>query len=140
MIAAATMSGTRLSFVAVPLEGTVKRYIQQFKKGGVGIVQKLVEQPAGWLVYFPRGHVIRVRNKEELRRYRLHKEPRIVNLEGLQDRNSPIGKLMFAQDEATRRGAMQNLEDQVIRLAEAKSGKVVLCRDASELTNPEYDD
>lgn len=140
MIAAATMSGTRLSFVAVLQEGTVKRPVQVFKKGGVGIVEKLVEEPAGWLVYFPRGHVIRIRTKEELKRFKLNKEPRIVNLEGLQDRNSPLGKLMFAQDEATRRGAMTNLEDQVIRLAEAKSGKIILCRDSSELVNPEEDD
>jgi hypothetical protein len=134
------MSGTRLSYVVVPQEGTVKRPIQVFKKGGQGIVTKLVEEPAGYLVYFPRGHVIRVKNRAELRHFKLHKEPRIVNLEGLQDRNSPIGKLMFAQDEAARRGAMQNLEEQVIRLAEAKSGKVVLCRDSSELEDPEDDD
>lgn len=126
------MHGARLSYVVVPQEGTVKRPVHKWKKG-VGVQQTFAEEPAGFLVFFPRGHVIRIRTKQELRRYNLHKDPQIVSLQGLSDPNSPLGKLMLAQDEGSRIKAMDEMQQQVIRLAQAQSGKVELCRDASEL-------
>lgn len=124
----AQMSGARLAYVVVPQEGTVRRPVHKYHKAK-GLIVSEVEEPAGYLVYFPRGHVIRIRTKAELRKYKLNEEPQIVNLQGLNDRNSPIGKLMFAQDEDIRRNAMVDLEKQVIRLAEAKSGKIELQRE-----------
>jgi hypothetical protein len=132
-MAQAMMTGARLSYVVVPQEGTVRRTVHQFKKGGVGIITKSVEEPAGYLVYFPRGHVIRVKDKAMLRHYKLDKEPQIINLQGLYDRNSAVGKLMTAQDDAARRNAMVSLEQQVIKLAEAHSGRIELVRDQADL-------
>ena len=131
----AQMNGTRLAFVVVPQEGSVRRPVHKFDKKGGGLQVKDVEEPAGFLVYFPRGHTIRIRTRKELVHYGLHKDPPIINLRGLHDRNSPIGKLMMSQDEASRRSAFASLEQQVIQLAQAKSGKIELCRDWNDLVS-----
>lgn len=132
----ANMSGGRLSFVVVPQEGTVRRPVHKWKRGA-GVEVKDIEEPAGFLVYFPRGHVIRIKNKKELAHYKLDREPEIVNLSGLHDRNSAMGKIMFSQDEAIRRQGMVDLENFVIRLAQAKSGKIELVRDPSDVPEME---
>jgi hypothetical protein len=120
--------GARLAYVVVDLHesvGTVKRPVTTWTKKD-GLKTKTVEEPAGYLVYFPRGHVIRLKNKEELRHYGLDGQPPIVNLQGLNDPNSPIGRLLLSQDEGARRGAMETMEKQVIRLATAKTGPVLM--------------
>lgn len=121
--------GARLAYVVVDLSesvGTVKREVITWTKKD-GLKRKMQEEPAGYLVYFPRGHVIRFRDKEELRHYGLEegKAP-IVNLQGLNDPNSPIGRMLLSQDEGVRRGAMESMEKQVIRLATAKTGPVLM--------------
>lgn len=121
-------TGARLAYVVVDLSetiGTVKREVTMWTKDK-GLHTKLVEEPAGYLVYFPRGHAIRLKNKEELRRYGLDGRPAIINLEGLNDPRSAIGQMLFGQDDAARRGAMESLEKQVIRLATAMTGPVLL--------------
>lgn len=121
-------TGARLAYVVVDLSetvGTVKREVTTYTKEK-GLTTKLVEEPAGYLVYFPRGHVIRLKNKEALRQYGLDGRPPIINLEGLNDPRSPIGQVLFGQDDAARRGAMESLEKQVIRLATAMTGPVIL--------------
>lgn len=135
MSAQANMMGARLAYVVVPQEGTVRRPVSKWDKRTKQVETMFVEEPAGYLVYFPRGHVIRIRNEKELRHYKLNREPEIVNLAGLADRNSPLGKLMFSQDEAVRRNAMVDLEAQVIRMAEVKSGKIEITRDAESLVD-----
>jgi hypothetical protein len=122
------MTGARLAYVVVDLSetvGTVKRPVTTWTKKD-GLKTKMVEEPAGYLVYFPRGHVIRLKDKEALRLYGLDRQPPIVNLQGLNDPNSPIGRLLMSQDEGTRRGAMETMEKQVIRLATAKTGPVLM--------------
>lgn len=133
----AHMNGARLAYVVVPQEGEVVREVYGWNKKA-GLTKKPVDQPAGFLVYFPRGHVIRLKNKSELRRYKLDQPASIINLEGLANPNSPLGKLMLSQDEATRKGAFQSLEDQVVRLATAKSGKIELTKDYRDL--PQHPD
>lgn len=121
-------TGARLAYVVVDLSetiGTVKREVTMWTKDK-GLHTKMVEEPAGYLVYFPRGHVIRLKNKEQLRQYGLDKRPPIINLEGLNDPRSAIGQMLFGQDDAARRGAMESLEKQVIRLATAMTGPVLL--------------
>jgi hypothetical protein len=44
----------------------------------------------------------------------------------------------MSQDEATRKGAFQSLEEQVIRLATARSGKIELTKDYRDL--PQHPD
>lgn len=51
-------------FVIEELDGTVKRERLQYKNGEV--VAKVVEEPAGYMVYFPNGNSIRVRDHKEL--------------------------------------------------------------------------
>ena len=122
------MNGARLAYVVVDLSdtvGTVKREVTTWTRRD-GLKRKMVEQPAGFLAYFPRGHVIRLPDKEALRHYGLDGRPPIVNLQGLNDPNSPIGRMLLGQEEDARRGAMDTLEKQVIRLATAKTGPVLL--------------
>lgn len=125
------MTGTRLEYVVVPLEGEVTRVkrlmiaqkVGKTSKGEDRIVHtmtpKAVKEPAGFMVYFPRGHALRMRDLNELKRYKLNKQPKLINLQGLSDPNSPLGQLMMAQDDVARKGAMTSLEKQVIALVQA---------------------
>jgi hypothetical protein len=58
-----------------------------------------------------------------LRHYQLHKEPKIIELNGLNDPNSPLGKMFLSQDPHLRMASYRELEQMVINLAEAR-GKV----------------
>lgn len=115
------LNGSRLAYVVVKQEGEVKREKHYWSKDG--IKKKLVAEDAGFLVYFPRGHCIRIRSVAMLRHYRLHKEPKIIQLEGLNDPNSPLGKMFLSQDPHLRMASYRDLEQMVINLAEAK-GKI----------------
>ena len=115
------LNGSRLAYVVVKQEGSVKREKHYWTKDG--IKKKLVEEDAGYLVYFPRGHALRVRSLAKLRHYRLHKEPKIIQLEGLNDPNSPLGKMFLSQDPLLRMASYRELEQMVINLAEAR-GKI----------------
>lgn len=124
----ASANGARLAYVVVDLHqsvGTVKRPVTTWTKKD-GLKTKMIEEPAGYLVYFPRGHVIRCKDKETLRQYGLDGQPPIINLQGLNDPNSPIGRMLMSQNEDARRGAMESMEKQVIRLATAKTGPVLM--------------
>jgi len=126
--------GARLSFVVVSLKdmGPIQREVVRFEKGK-GLVREMQEQDPGYMVYFPRGHAIRIRDDEELRRHGFHREPRIINMTGLNDPNSPVGKIMMAQDDEIRRGAYADLEKMVMRLATAKSGNVLMPEQMEEV-------
>jgi len=115
------LNGSRLAYVVVKQEGAVKREKHYWTKDG--IKKKLVDEDAGYLVYFPRGHAIRVRSLAQLRHYRLHKEPQIIQLDGLNDPNSPIGKMFMSQDQHLRAASYRQLEQMVIDLAQAR-GKI----------------
>jgi hypothetical protein len=104
---------------------TVRRLVTSWTKKE-GLKQRLVDQPAGFMVYFPRGHCLRLKDKESLRKYGLDRQPTIINLDGLNDPNSILGKLVTAQDEASRHDAYADMEKYVIQLATAKTGSVVL--------------
>jgi len=115
------LKGSRLAYVVVKQDGSIKREKHYWSKDG--IKKKLVEEDAGYLVYFPRGHAIRVKSLAMLRHYQLHKEPRIIQLEGLNDPNSPLGKMFLSQDPHLRMASYRELEQMVINLAEAR-GKI----------------
>lgn len=127
----ANVIGARLAYVVRELQGTVKRekcrIILSRKGSGKTRDQyewkrEMVEEPAGYMVYFPRGHVVRIPNRQLLEHYNLHMRPRIINLEGLTDPNSPLGRVMLAQDNDARAGAMIDMETMVIQMACAKTG------------------
>lgn len=133
----AFMNGSRLAYVVVPQDGEVVRKINTWTKKK-GLSETFQAQPAGYMVYFPRGHVIRLKNRSELRRYRLDQAPRVINIEGLSDPNSVFGKLMMAQDDAARARGWTGLEEAVVRLSQVRSGKIELTKDAREL--PQHED
>jgi hypothetical protein len=118
-------NGARLSYVVVPLDGVVKRETITYNREG-GLRKKTVEQPAGYMVYFPQGHALRFKTKADLEQYGLNVEPHIINMNGMHTRNSPMGKLMAAQDEEARKKAYVSLEDQVIKLATAHTGSILM--------------
>jgi hypothetical protein len=121
MAVSGILNGSRLAYVVVKQEGSIKREKHFWTKDG--IKKKLVDEDAGYLVYFPRGHSIRVKSKAMLRHYQLHKEPKIIQLEGLNDPNSPLGRMFMSQDPHLRQASYRELEQMVINLAEAR-GKV----------------
>jgi hypothetical protein len=119
-------TGARLAYVVIHLKGTVKREQNRYE-AGKGLQTVMVEEDAGYIVYFPRGHVVRLKDKDALAHYNLREgEAPIINMQGLSDPNSPIGRMLSAQDDITRKGAWRSMEDQVIRLATAKTGTVIM--------------
>lgn len=143
----ASMNGTRLAYVVIPLEPflkskTVKREKivfeeKKWKNGKTTYPMKRVmqDEPAGFMVYFPRGHCLRIRDEEHLAHYGLDKPAEYINLDGMFAKDSPASKLLTEQDEKKRRGIFESLEQQVIKLATAKSGKVVLKEQADKQTS-----
>jgi len=121
--------GARFSHVVVKIDAKVTRTAYKFEKDKKGM-QHLVpyekEQDGGFMVYFPRGHAIRIPNEEMLKHYGLHREPRIINMSGLHDPNSPVGKMLLAQDQETRDAGYEDLKKMVVRLATARSGNVLM--------------
>jgi hypothetical protein len=77
MMASGILKGSRLAYVVVKQEGSVKREKHYWSKDG--IKKKLVDEDAGYLVYFPRGHAIRIKSLARLRHYQLHKSLRSFN-------------------------------------------------------------
>ena len=135
MYIAPKMAGTRLSYVVVKLEGTLKREVvvpvrtknkHDGKPGMLTMKRVMKDVPAGWLVYFPRGHVIRIKDSEHLEHYGLDRKPQWINLKGLHNPESALGKMMNAQDDAARKHAYQDMEQAVMQLAIAKSGPVIM--------------
>ena len=125
---APNMTGTRLSYVVVKLEGTLMRdvIVPTYKNKMLTLKRVKKAVPAGYLVYFPKGHVLRIEDSEHLEHYGLDRKPRFINLKGLHNPDSPLGKMMSAQDDAARKGAYQELEQAVMQLAIAKSGPVIM--------------
>lgn len=123
-------STSRMAFVTVPLDGTVKRKVIKFKditpKGGkIPVherIEEVVEQPAGFMVYFPNGHALRM-NEKRVKEFGYDKDAPIANMDGLHSPNSPIGQLMRAQTDKARQEAFRNLQEETIALATAKSGR-----------------
>lgn len=117
--------GARLAYAVIALQGTVKRSVTVYDKTE-GLQTKEVDKPAGFLVYFPRGHVLRFETEKQLKHYGLDKPAAIINLSGLNDPQSPLGRLMAAQDDETRRGAMHDMKTSVMRLATANTGQNIM--------------
>lgn len=132
-------SGTRLAYVVVKIEGKLEREQYTIDRKKVGLTSDgkprymndmkkiMVEEPGGFMAYFPRGHVVRMRTIEDLEHYGLQvgKAP-LINLAGLNDPNSALGKLMQAQDQQGRADAWNALEQQVIKLSLAKTGPIIM--------------
>ena len=127
MSAAIQMSGTRLAYVVVPQDGNVTRIYTLWDKKQKKIVRVPQEEPAGYLVYFPRGHVLRIKDLKTLRHYRIDPvNAPLINIEGLTDPRTPLGRLILSQDEDQRIKAMDELKQQVINMTKAVGGAVTV--------------
>lgn len=127
----------RLAYVVVKLKGTVRRNITVHDKEK-GLVTKATDQPAGFMVYFPRGHALRIRDEAMLKHYNLHRPPIMANLEGLHAPDSPVARMLNAQSDEQRQLAYADLEKQVIQIVSVKAGRDILTRDATESSEQEY--
>ena len=125
MIAAS--QGSRLAYVVVPIKEKVTRNVTKFEKDK-GLHDVPTEEEGGFMVYFPRGHVLRL-SKKELRRYGIDKKPRLtMDMNAMFDPDSSIGKVFLSQSQEERALSWKDLEKQVIALATAKSGPEILTR------------
>jgi hypothetical protein len=136
------MAGTRLAYVVVKMEGTLQRDIivpsrtknrHDGKPGMLSLKRTTKAVPAGYLVYFPKGHVLRLKTRDQLEHYGLERKPQFINLRGLHNPESPLGKMMAAQDDAARKNAYQDMEQAVMQLAIAKSGPVIMPEQIKEV-------
>jgi len=123
-MAQVVQKGTRLQYVVQKLAGKVKRYVHSWENGQ--IVKKVVDEPAGFMVYFPRGHALRITNLSRLKHFGLDQKAKFTNMEGMVDPNSALGRVMMSQDEKDRTAAWSELEREVIALATAKTGPNIL--------------
>lgn len=137
-MALAGVNGSRLAFVVMPLRGELEREHVRINTKEIGksangnprlahtMERYLKKEPAGFMAYFPRGHAIRIKSKADLAKYGLDKQASIINVEGLNDPNSPLGKLVQAQDQEARNGAFLDMQKAVMAMATRKSGSVLL--------------
>lgn len=126
-----SMGNTRLEYVVVPLEGKVTRVqhkMVQTKKPTLHsraqhkMERVEVEQEAGYLVYYPQGHVLRFKDMNALRKHGLDVPPRIINAENI------LGDLMAATSDEKREFAMLSLQEQLVKLATRRTGNNLLTR------------
>ena len=79
------------AFEVEKLEGTRTKTIHTPKKGG-GFDLQEVKIDAGYMVYFPRGHSIRV-DEAELKRSGFDRDPRLVDMKTGEEAENPSGML-----------------------------------------------
>ena len=63
------------------LEGTVMREVIEISKKDGSFVKSMVEEPAGFMVYFPSGASVRVRTEEELKKQGFDVPAPVVDME-----------------------------------------------------------
>jgi hypothetical protein len=68
-------------FETEALDGKVNEVKATYHKDGKGFEYRVEAKPAGYMVFFPRGHSIRVRNTNELKRLGFHKQPGLVDMD-----------------------------------------------------------
>lgn len=126
-------TSARLSYVVRKLPGNVERETHKISGKGKGIQIEKKTQPAGYMVYFPRGHCLRM-DEAMLKHYGLDKKAGIINAENiLADPNSPLARMLTAQTEEARNSAGLDMERAVIQMALAKTGPVVMAEQVQEI-------
>lgn len=76
------MQGQRLPYVVVKLDGEVKTVHHKFNRRTGKVEAVDAKEPAGFLVFYPRGHYLRIRTGEELIKYGLSKKPAPISQDG----------------------------------------------------------
>ena len=108
------MKGARLEYVVRKIRGTVMRTKYSYDKKAKKLVEKPYEVADAFMVYMPNGHSYRL-TLDELERQGYDKQPGIINLDRVTDANTPAGRFKFAVNEETRRQALNEMEEQIIR-------------------------
>lgn len=135
MIAAS--QGSRLAYVVVPIKEKVTRNVTKWE-AGKGLFEVPVEEDGGFMVYFPRGHVLRL-TKKELKRYGIDKKPRLtMDMNAMFDPDSSIGKVFLSQSSEERALSWKDLERQVIQMATVKTGNNLLTKVAPVIDREEW--
>lgn len=132
--------GGRFKYIVIPIKGKVKRVQYGFETKEVGkdergnprfqhtMVKNIVEQPGGYMVYCPMGHVVRL-TERQLRRYKLNRPPGLADMRGRYG-DTPAGKTFGEQAEAINRdGMVKNLELMTVHLATRKTGTRLLLKE-----------
>jgi hypothetical protein len=117
------MKGPRLEYVVRPLKGKVKTPHHSFNNKTRQIETTLVNDDAGYLVYMPNGHSYRL-SKEQLLKRGYDRQPTILNFDQVNDTKTPAGRYKFAMDDAMRKRAWVELEEQVIKACVRRHGPV----------------
>lgn len=91
------------------LEGKVERTMTSFEDGV--LKTKVVEEEAGYMVYFPQGHSIRVRNYTELKRMGLHTAPGLVDMESGDEMQAPQVRSLKSQVESRTKPSRSRKEN-----------------------------
>ncbi len=117
------MKGPRLEFVVRPMKGKVKVPHHSFDPAKKKVVSVLNTEDFGYLVYLPNGNSYRL-NKDQLKKYGYDRQPTILNFDQVNDTKTPAGRYKFAMDDAQRKKAWLELEEQVIKACVRRHGPV----------------
>lgn len=120
------MPTARLAFVVRKLPGTVEREKVKWvpNRGGKGgtLVRTKVAVDAGYMVYFPKGHAIRL-TESQLAHYGLSPNSGVfVSMEGL----VPMDKTVQIENQRIMGAGFEALEAMTIRLATKRTGPVLM--------------
>lgn len=116
----------RLAYVVKKIPGKVKRpkcrWVPNKSGKGGELVTKDVEVDGGYMVYFPKGHAIRLTAKQ-LKQYNLD-QPRgnFVSMQGL----TPQDEMMMLEDRSLMQAHVESIEMMTIRLATRRTGPLLM--------------
>lgn len=109
------LQGPRLPYVVRKLNGTVPVTKRKYNKR-TGKVESFEEkEDAGYIVFYPRGHYLRIRNLDALKFYGLDKKPRPIAADGMQ-----LHPTMRIED------AYENLEADVVEAVRSAVGQITI--------------
>lgn len=120
------MPSARMAYVVrrIPTKVTRRKCHWVPNKSGKGgeLVFKDVEVEGGFMVYFPKGHAIRLTAKQ-LTHYGLtERRGNFVSMSGL----TPQDEMMMVEDRSLMQTHMENIENMTIRLATKRTGPLLM--------------
>jgi hypothetical protein len=127
------------AFEVEELPGKVERTVYYYEEKDTGrkdkngnpvvthhLRTKKTQEPAGYMVYFARGHSIRVRSDEELRRLNLDRSPHL---------SDPTGEI--ADEDIEQMGGAPSLKEHSKTLVRQNSRGKAASKSSDQLANPE---
>lgn len=124
---AKVLEGPRLPYVVVRLDGTVPVEKTTFDRRTGKLVTETKDVPAGYLAFFPAGHYLHIRTKEELIRYKLDKKPKPIAADG-----------MALHPSQSVDKSYENLEADVVSFVRAKVGQINIPGYKGKLNLPKH--